>query len=295
MEVCCIGKLNVDYVFPVEELKIGENHNSETLLVNLGGKATNVAVALSKLGVETCLIVPIGDDDVSTMVSRVMSHFHIDFRPVVKQGARTGMTFVVVEPNGTNTMFNHLGANSLLSVEDLKEFENIIKASKIVYFQTGLNIKILEYLLSLDVPVFVEASHRVELSILKYAFAVSLNESELLGLTSSGTLEDALRVLVSCGVKKIFLKVGERGSYYVENGVLVFKEAFKVDVVDTTGAGDAFSAGCIFGMLKGLPEGSILELANACGAITCTRFGTTLAFPTFDEVARFLENQRHQK
>lgn len=292
LDVCCIGKLNVDFSFTVERIEVGENHISDSLYVSLGGKATNVAVALSKLGIKASMIASIGDDWLSNYALQQISEFQVNFHPIIKSGVRTGQTFVIIEESGRNTMFNYLGANSLLSAADIKNFETIICSSELVYFQTGMDTSILEYLITLGVPIFVEVSHPVDLELLKHAFAISMNESEALVLTSSVNVHEALEKLTSIGVKRVFLKVGDRGSYCAGLDGLIFKEAFKVDVVDTTGAGDSFSAGCIYGLLKKLPWEAILEFANACGAITCTRIGTTNAFPTLEEVRKFLEAQK---
>lgn len=292
MRVCCVGKLNIDVFFQVRSVQLGENHVSREVSVSLGGKATNVAVALAKLGVEAHLVSLVGDDVFGDFALDMLEHFrkyglvnHVE-RAI---GERTGTTFVVLDGSGQNTMFNFLGANARLSSTHLERWIDVLSTADLVYAQSGLDGSIYEFLLSHCRSTFLELTERNgRAADFDY---VSLNLEEAKRLTGEVALLDVARSLVREGLRVVFLKLGADGSAYLSSkGEIIRVKAPKIAPVDTTGAGDAFSACCIYGILKGWPVDRILAFANACGALTCLRVGTTVAFPTMAEVLAFLES-----
>ncbi len=289
MIVTCIGKLNIDFNYSVDTLEIGKNHVSENVETSIGGKATNIAVALRKLGIQTQLIANIGDDELSTRAISQLQSFGVIPLINVKPGTRTGFTFIVVENDGKNTMFNYPGANDMLCVEDIAVHERTLKNSDLIFYQIGAgkSDEILSYLKTLDKPIFLELCEYVEPKILGGIDFVSLNEEEASKITNTLNTFEALSILLNLGIKNILLKLGSKGSVYVSKEKITYGEPYTVDSIDTTGAGDAFSAGCIYGILNNFSVENILSFANKCGALTCTRKGTTTAFPTIEEVQKF--------
>ena len=289
MIVTCIGKLNIDFNYSIDTIEIGKNHVSENVETSIGGKATNIAVALQKLGIQTQLIANIGDDELGTRAISQLQSFGVIPLINVKPGTRTGFTFIVVENDGKNTMFNYPGANGMLCVEDIAMHERKLKNSNLIFYQIGAgkSNEILSYLKTLDKPIFLELCEYVEPKILDGIDFVSLNEEEALKITNTLNTFEALSILLNLGIQNIFLKLGSKGSVYVSKEKITYGEPYTVDSIDTTGAGDAFSAGCIYGILNNFSVENILSFANKCGALTCTRKGTTTAFPTIKEVQKF--------
>lgn len=289
MTVTCIGKLNIDFNYSVDTIEIGKNHVSENVETSIGGKATNIAVALRKLGILTQLIANIGDDELGTNAISQLQSFGVIPLINVKPGTRTGFTFIVVESDGTNTMFNYLGANATLCVEDIALHEKTLKNSDIIFYQIGAgeSDEILSYLKTLGKPIFLELCKYVEPKILDGIDFVSLNEEEALKITETKNTFEALSTLLDLGIKNIFMKLGAKGSIHACEEKITYGKPYTIDALDTTGAGDAFSAGCIYGILNNFPVENILSFANRCGALTCTRKGTTRAFPTIEEVQKF--------
>ncbi len=284
LTVSCVGKVNVDIFYSVDEIKINNNHVSDSTAFSLGGKAANVSVALRKLGIQTNLVSAIGDDEFGDFVLSKLRDYGVSPLVSRKSGTKTGFTFIVVDRYGNNTMFNYLGANALLAVEDLQIYEADLLSSEIIFYQSGLGPELLVYLKRLKRKVFVEYTEPLPPEILEGVEFVSLNEEEALRVTNRQAVDDAINSLLSLGIRNIFVKIGGRGSLYASEMKKVFADAYKVNVVDTTGAGDSFSAGCIYGILNNFSEEYILRFANKCGAITCTRKGTTEAFPILKEV-----------
>ncbi len=289
MIVTCIGKLNIDFNYSVDTVEIGKNHVSENVETSIGGKATNIAVALRKLGIPTQLIANVGADEFGTNVISQLESFNVIPLINVKPGTRTGFTFIVVESDGRNTMFNYPGANAMLCVEDIALHEKTLKNSDLIFYQVGAgeSDEILSYLKTLDKPIFLELCEYVAPKILDGVDFASLNEEEALRITETKNTFEAISILLDFGIKNIFMKLGAKGSIHACQEKITYGEPYMIDVVDTTGAGDAFSAGCIYGILNHFPTEKILPFANKCGALTCTRKGTTMAFPTIEELQRF--------
>ena len=289
MRVTCIGKLNIDMFYPVSKIEINENHVSKDIDISIGGKGTNVSVALSKLGVESHMIASIGKDEFGNFASNKLLQFgvvpHLIYSTEEKRG--TGITFIVVDKDGNNTMFNYLGANALLSKALLSKYEDVILSSDVVFLQAGLDESILAYLIDIGAKIFLEYTERVSEKLIAGVEYASLNEHELLYVSGEEDVQSAGERLLNRGTKQIFVKLGSRGSMYISKGTQVCKEPFKIKPIDTTGAGDSFTAGCIYGLLNNFSVDKILTFANTCGALTCTRKGTTEAFPTLEEIKSF--------
>jgi len=286
MTVTCIGKLNVDLLYSVKEIKVNENHVSEEIYINVGGKATNVSVALAKLGVNSTLITKVGEDEFGDFALKKLKEFGV--KVIADRIERTGITFIVVDEKANNTMFNYLGANKFLCSDDVLRNEEIISKSDIVYFQSGIEPEVLNNLKKTNKNIFLELSDFIDFEILNEIPYASMNELEALRITNTTKIEDAAKKLVSLGIEKLFIKLGSKGSLYYSENETIFCESFKINPIDTTGAGDSFTAGIIYGLLNRMPVKKILKFANACGAITCLKKGTTESFPTLKQINSFL-------
>ncbi|HOQ40079.1 MAG TPA: carbohydrate kinase family protein [Fervidobacterium sp.] len=289
MTVTCIGKLNIDMFFPVSEVHINQNHISKQIDISIGGKGANVAVALSKLGIESHLIASVGKDEFGIFAYDKLLEFnvvpHLIKQP--KNGVRTGITFIVVDCNGNNTMFNYLGTNILLSKQNLSTYKDLLTNSDIVFLQAGLCEDILEYLIDNKATIFLEYTERIDEKLVAGVKYASLNEHELLYVSGKDDIDSAAEHLINIGIEHIFVKLGGKGSMYISKDERICEQPLKIEPIDTTGAGDSFTAGCIYGILNNFTHKETLIFANTCGAITCTRKGTTEAFPTIEEVNNF--------
>lgn len=121
---------------------------------------------------------------------------------------------------------------------------------------------------------------------------VAGNVRELMTLTGAPTLDEAFdrarRDLVANACTRLFISHGANGAYVVRPDGVEHLPTFFVDVVDTTGAGDAFAAGCLWGLLDRCPDVEILRRANALGALACRSLGARASLPGRDEVDAFL-------
>lgn len=277
------------------------------LLVRTGGSVTNTAVILARLGLKTRLISCTGDDVWADAALDALAKEGIDLSEVKRdQRAGTGMIFIPVTPDGERTMFSYRGANVLFEAADLKEriFEgcdllhlsgySLLKSpQKEAAWRAAELIKNRSGQLTLDLGVEPAAVLKTELDLLLPKLDVLV-----LGVREAETLsgktgpEAALNELLARGVKWVGLKLGKDGCWLAAQETRVRLPGMKVEVVDSTGAGDAFSAGLIFGKMGELSLGACGLLANALGALSATVWGGGVSLPSLLEVRTFLEAQR---
>ncbi|MGJ8454899.1 carbohydrate kinase family protein [Pseudothermotoga sp. U03pept] len=293
-KVAVFGKVNVDTILYIDQLRIGENHHCEKTLVDVGGKGANTAIALAKLGVNCHLIACVGNDGISQSVVKKIEKYGVDTSFVKSCNAQTGKTFVVVESKGRNTMFHVMGANSYLTPEMI-DWTFMEKCSA-VFIQFGIPIETVREIVLMSKRngkyVYIDPAGFADESVLEiiaYADTVAPNEVELFKITKEVELERAVKKLLSTGVEEVAVKLGARGASLFSEKTSLHIDSYPVEVVDTTGAGDVFNAAFIMGKLRKLPSKDLLKVAVAASALAVTRQGTSSSSPIKEELVSFLE------
>ena len=296
-EVACLGDVNLDILMYMSKLpKLGSESLASRLELRPGGAAANVAVALSRLGVHVGFVGTIGADVVGRVVKEDLEVEGVDTGLLqVVEGDYTGLAIIVVT-EGERTMLGYRGANRKLQPEFVnpKYFENtrllfISGYSLLEEPQKSATLKALNIarrqgsLIAVDIsePLAVMGIGKVYelLGRIDYAF---MNEREAKLLAGGDTRELTRRLAEVAVVKK-----GGAGAELFHSKLHAEAPAFKIEVVDTTGAGDAFDAGFIYGVLRGLKMNECLFLANAVAAWKCRGRGSR-HLPTLEELKRFL-------
>ncbi len=292
-KVAVFGKVNVDTILYIDRLQIGENHLCQQTLVDIGGKGANTAIGLAKLGVDSYLIACVGTDSISQNVLKKLEKFGVDTSFIKSCAAQIGKTFVVVESKGRNTMFHILGANSYLNPEMIDW--TFLEKSTAVFIQFGIPADTVREVITMSKRngkyVYIDPAGFVDESILEivaYADTIAPNEFELFKMTKETDIEKAAKKLLSFGVEEVVVKLGSKGASLFSEKTSLHIDAYEVDVIDTTGAGDAFNAAYIAGKMKKLSLRDTLKLAVAASAISVTRQGTSSASPTKEELMEFL-------
>ncbi len=271
-----LGSINLDLIVQLPDLpKAGETVTGGTYTALPGGKGANVAVAARRLGAETEIVAVVGNDDYAAqaLVNLDAEGVYLDAVKTVK--THTGLAFISVSAQGENQIAVASGANAAFTPEHLPKL-----CSDVLITQFEIPVAVIEAALDgYEGYVVVNASPvRDDVdAILKRADLIIVNEGE------------AARYDLSTHKGLIAVTLGSRGAELRQDGqVITTAKSPNVDVIDTTGAGDAFAAALTVALAEGQSKQDALDFACAVGALTTTRLGTQTASPTRAEVDTFL-------
>ncbi len=301
--VLVVGSVNMDLVAAVDRVpKAGENVRGSDLRTIPGGKGANQAVAAARLGARTRLLARVGGDGFGDRLRAGLDEAGVDtdlVRPV--QGCPSGIALVLVDASGQNTIVVTAGANGRLSPEDLEAARPAFGRVDAVVVQ----LEVPPETVARTVELGREAGARTVVDAGpprragdQAVFGCSVltpNEAEaaaLLDLDPAGADPAAMaRRLLQRGPEAVVIKAGDRGAFVAVEGRVEHVPAFAVRPVDTTAAGDAFTAALAVECVKGTDLVTAVRVANAAGALACLKLGAQPSMPTADEVAAFLERE----
>jgi len=305
-KIAVIGSIITDLAVQTTRVPIvGENLLAESLQIGPGGKGANAAVAVARAGADVVLIGCIGDDEFGRMEMAYLDQEGVDLSGVtIHPEAATGVAIIMIDVEGENTILVVKGANDHL---DKDAVVNIIKTHRNTLDGILVNFEIPEIAVAAAVragvdfriPVLVDAGPPRAYAPETWANCTILSPNALEAATLVGySIEDeadverAARDLLAAGPQAVVLKLGARGAMIITEEQDAIIPAFPVEVVDTTGAGDAFSGTLSVAIANGLPLEEAVWRANAAGALTVTRLGTMLVMPTRQEVDAFLAQHK---
>jgi ribokinase len=312
-KIVIVGSINMDLVARTERIpRAGETLLGDSFVTIPGGKGANQAVAAAKLardGTTVHMVGRVGDDDFGQRLLNGLTRHHVDTRHVtVSEGVASGVAVILVDKKGENTIVVAPGANGLLSVKDVDAAEKLIAGACVVVLQCEIPLQTVEHVIAMcqrhgvytildPTPVPANGLPRCLYGV--DVFSPNQLEAEaLLGLESAGgttskAAEDAKTIgsqFLSRGAKTVVLKRGSRGAVLIDrDGMIQTVKPFKVKVVDTTAAGDAFTAALAVAHAEDMEPLAGVRFANAAGAACCAGFGAQPALPTREVVEKLLE------
>lgn len=276
-----------------------------------GGDTSNMALALSKLGHGTAYVTRVGDDGFGRSFLRLWRESGVDTSQIkLDEQHRTGLYFVSFhEGRHEFTYYRKDSAASFIAAEDLDwEF---IRSAKVLHLSgisqaissqaLEVSFDLLEFarknglLVSYDVnyrpPLWKKETARAVIlhTIAEYADILEITEEEMKFL-GRGESPEAFLAQFPRQPRLFALKRGARGCYLRQGDKEAHVRPFEVEVEDTVGAGDAFDAGLIAGLLEGMPFERLGVYASAVASLTCRGVGPLRAQPTGEEVTGFLES-----
>lgn len=306
MTVLTIGAVTTDRLMRVDRLARPDEEVRVTAVDNYdGGSAANVAVGVSRLGVPAAYLGCVGSDSEGEHHREILMAEGVDTERVItsRTGARTSTVMGFVEPGGARQLYFHGGASDELTPEDLTgalldgidcvhlctlgpEF-----AERLIVLSRSAGRKIV---VSFDpgcLGIAGERLHRVRALApdVDMLFVNALEFSELYPDVAPAEVHTLPPLELPA---RMAIKLGERGAYWYsrEQGV-TYHPAFAVDAVDSTGAGDAFAAGCLAGTSRGYAWARLGPFANAVAALVTRQYGCRPGLPTMAQVDSFLETQ----
>lgn len=279
----------------------GENILAHRLQIGPGGKGANAAVAVARMGVESILIGRIGDDNFGSeeLAALRAEGVNADFVGIDPE-VQTGTAVVMVDDEGENTILVIIGANDRLTPEHVEaglaphwdDLDALLINFEVPEESVAAAIHAAH---ARDVPCVVDAGPPREFGADVWGEATVISPNALEAATLVGhpvesdvEVEDAARELLAAGPQSVVLKRGSAGALLATSEGVTHVPSFRVNVVDTTGAGDAFSGALVVAIAEGKPLQEAVRIASAAGAITVTRVGTLAAMPARAEIEDFL-------
>lgn len=306
-KVAFLGDINIDAFMSIPNYPLpGGDALVYEVTVRTGGSVANTAIMLARLGLQTELYSHIGNDEWADITENTLRREGVGLTHVRRNPhAGTGLIFIPVTPDGERTMFSYRGANILLDEADVREEDfiglgalHLSGYSFLKSTQREAAWKALEIATSLSIPITLDLGVEPAVAIgadlprlLRALDLLVLGDQEVIAISGQPDLEYGIAQLLDAGVKTIGLKLGKDGCEVISAENRVRLPGMRVDVVDTTGAGDAFSAGMIYGALRGMTFGARGLLSNALGALATTVWGGGAALPSLSTLIPFIEAQ----
>jgi ribokinase len=293
--VLVVGSANLDFVFRSPKLPVaGETVLGTGFCTLPGGKGANQAVAIGRLGGDVAFCGSVGTDTYGGELKRSLSNAGVDLRFVREVDGPTGAAAVLVDDSGENQIVVSPGANARVDREQV--------AVAMAAYEPSI------VLAQLEVPMeaVAEASKAPRFilnpapaaplgdELLGRCFALTPNESEAELLTGIRPEDEetccaAADRLLAKGVRNVVITLGAQGCFWSTPNGYAFLSPPRVDVVDTTAAGDAFSGALSLFLAEGSEFFEALQLASRVAALSTTRAGAQSSMPTREEVRRLSE------
>ncbi|QLJ00310.1 ribokinase [Streptomyces sp. NEAU-sy36] len=293
-DLLVVGSANADLVIGVERRPgAGETVLGSDLSVHPGGKGANQAVAAARLGARTALLARVGDDGHGRLLLDSLRSAGVDPAGVLAGGAPTGVALITVDPSGDNSIVVSPGANARLTPADVRAAEGLLRASRVVSAQLEIPLETVEEVVR-GLPTgtrFVlnpSPPRPLPAEVLAACDPLIVNEHEarvLLGGAGAGEEpEDWARGLLALGPRSVVVTLGAEGALVHDGSGATRVASVKVDAVDTTGAGDAFTAALAWRLGTGASLAEAAGYAARVGAAAVTKPGAQESYPTAEEV-----------
>jgi len=313
-EVIGLGEVGLDLIAtePVPYV------DASTFVRCFGGAPINTAVGVSRLGVKSGAVAAVGEDPFGEYIIKELNRNDVDASHVVtKKGTRTTIAFVINHPiTKEKTSFFYrkpwvgATADSSLEIKDI-DLEYLSKAKILHVSGHALSqnparkavFYAVKHAREMGVKISFDPTLRIDCwnseSIIRKMYKQMLKVANIATFANEesrfmfGT-EDPLKVadkVLEYGVEIVGVKQGSKGALIkTDNGVTASAPAFKVNVVDVTGAGDGWNAGLLVGLIHGRRYEDCVRIANAVGAFVVTRLGAITALPYKNELNQFLKD-----
>ncbi len=306
-EVLVVGSVNMDLVVRAAHMPApGETVLGKSFVTSPGGKGANQAVAAAKLGAHARMIARVGDDVFGGQLLDALKRHGVDCSDVmITEDCSSGTATIIVDGIGENAIVVAGGANLHVTPDDVFSRAKLFDAADVALLQLELPLPTVRAaktmarrhgcMVILD-PAPAPPSLGAELCEVDILTPNIIEAESITGYRAGEDRAERNTALdlLAMGAEAVVLKLGPRGSLAADNGgQLARLMPYKVDIVDTTGAGDAFTAALGVAVARGQALAHAAQFANAAGALACTTLGAQRAMPTLDEVRMLMTDQQH--
>lgn len=293
-DVVVVGSLNHDLTVIVPhhpapgETVLGTDH-----FTGAGGKGANQAVSAARLGARVAMIGKVGADDHGRLLVSTLGDAGVDTEAVeTDPGTPTGLAVITLDANGENAIVVSPGANQRLDALQVERHSGLLDGAKVCLAQLEVPVESVTaaaracpgtfvFNLAPALPVPDELLHQVDVLV--------VNRAELASLTGT---DDPLSMTRIDGPAAVVVTLGPDGAAFTTDGSVSGWVAPTVDVVDTTGAGDAFCGALAAALATGLDLKDAVRRAVAAGTLATTKAGAQASMPAPGDVEALLERVR---
>jgi len=285
----------------------GQDAYADRVLFSVGGSATNTCIALSQLGVKPRLFGSVGTDPNAAYLIEALQSNGIDTSFVQRKSeVPSGQIFLPVLPDGERTMYSFRGANVLTSPKDIPidglDAVDLVHLSGYVFLkspQRDTARKLIEIACDKKIPISMDTgmdpvlhAHAQMKPAIKKMDILICGQREGSLLTGKDTPEDIVHALFDLGIRCAAIKLGTLGCLVGLHGEIFRLPALRIDAIDTTGSGDAFSAGILVAWLNHFTLQEMCMLANSLGAYAATQVGPVSPQLSVSTLIEFLKSSR---
>ena len=297
-DVVGFGALNVDMLFKVQKLAGAEEESFiEDYKEACGGSAANTIVGLARLGCKTGFIGKVGNDREGKLQIDCFSKEGVDTSGIIQATkGKSGSVMGFVDKKGARALYINSGVNDTIEPREINY--NYLSQTEFVHFSSFVGEKSLrtqkkllaalpnDVKISFDPgSVYAQKGFAVIEPIIRSTYVLMPNAFELELLTGETDFRKGADLMIGLGVKIVAVKLGDQGCFVTDGEEQLKVEPFKVKAVDTTGAGDAFCAGFLYGLINKKSLYECGQIANFVGSRSVTAMGARAGLPYVKDLA----------
>ena len=304
-KIVVFGSFVVDLAFRTPRLPVkGETIKGLSFIMGPGGKGSNQAVAAKRAGANITMITRVGDDALADFAYSSFKREGLDLKYIFKDPLeKTAAAAILVDNNtGDNQIVVTLGACLHFTSSEIDSICPVLEEAEYLLIQLEANIDAIEQVIEIahqkGKKIILNPAPAFPLSdqLLEKVDYITPNETEaalLTGMDVSGAnqienIKKSAEKLLEKGIKVVIITLGEKGVLLKTKEIEQIFEPMKVQVVDTTGAGDAFNGGFVTALAEGKNLTDAIRFANVVGALSVTRQGAAPAMPYRNEIDEYL-------
>lgn len=297
-KIVVVGSLNMDAVVETPRMPfIGETISGTNVSHIPGGKGANQAYAIGKLGGDVAMIGAIGEDEEGNILKTNLKSVHVNVEGIEEcKNVPTGQAYILVDNNGDNSIIIIPGTNGMVTEEMVMRHSNIIEECDIVLMQMEVPVEVVcavkKIAKKMGKMVIIDpapAKDDFPEELWEDVDYIKPNETEL-GILTNSMIDgnDAAiagaRKMLEKGVKNVLVSLGDEGCLVVSKEQEKFYPAHKVKAIDTTAAGDSFTAAFTLALSDGKTQEEAIQFGQKVASIVVTRRGAQTSIPTREEV-----------
>lgn len=297
-KILVVGSLNLDYVIEVENMpKAGETIFGKSLKKIPGGKGANQAYAIGKLGGDVAMIGAVGDDDAGQILLNNLKSVNVDTSGIeIVNDNVTGQAYIYVDDNGQNCITVISGANAVVDRDMIDRNMELIDDAEYVVMQLEVPIDTVKYVKDIAISkgkkVIIDPAPAIknpDTNLWRGCYIIKPNELELATLTGKklNNIEEYKKAAIELqktGADFVISTLGRDGAIAYDGENIKNFDCKKTTVVDTTAAGDTFTAGLVIGLNEGKSIEEAINFGQSAAAITVSRKGAQTSIPSRDEI-----------